>query len=135
MSYKFKSIKSKSFDYSMLRWALVGMTTTGIDFLLFISLYQIFQTVFLANLISTSCATLINYLTHHRWTFKSNQNHSKSGLKYVFNLIFWWIISTLIIKTLVDLDFDPKLAKIAPLIFIVPINYFVLNRLVFRKKF
>ena len=133
MKAKLKAIKEKYFDYSMLRWSLVGLTTTAIDYILFISLYGPINSVFLANLISAAVATSINYLTHHRWTFKSDQKHSQSGAKYLLNLIFWWLVSTSIIKTLVVVGFDPRLAKLIPLILIVPVNYFVLNNLVFKK--
>jgi putative flippase GtrA len=129
-----KLLKDKYFDYSMIRWGLVGTTTTLVDYLLFISLYGPINSVFLANLISASVATCINYLTHHRWTFKSEQNHSRSGFKYLLNLIFWWLVSTSIIKILLVSGFDPKIAKLVPLIWIVPVNYFVLNYLVFKKK-
>jgi putative flippase GtrA len=131
---RFKKLKDKYFDYSMLRWGLVGMTTTLVDYLLFISLYGPISSVFLANLISASVATCMNYLTHHRWTFKSEQNHSRSGFKYLLNLIFWWTVSTSIIKILLVSGLDPKIAKLVPLILIVPVNYFVLNYLVFKKK-
>ena len=131
---RFKKLKDKYFDYSMLRWGLVGITTTLVDYLLFISLYGLISSVFLANLISATVATCINYLTHHRWTFKSEQNHSRSSVKYSLNLIFWWLVSTTVIKLLVDAGVDPRAAKLTPLIFIVPVNYFVLNYLVFKKK-
>jgi putative flippase GtrA len=129
-----KSLKDKYFDYSMIRWGLVGMTTTLVDYILFISLYGPIGSVFLANLISASVATCINYLTHHRWTFKSEQNHSRSGIKYFLNLVFWWLVSTSIIKILLESSFDPRIAKLVPLVLIVPVNYFVLNYLVFKKK-
>jgi putative flippase GtrA len=131
---RLKSLKEKYFDYSMIRWGLVGITTTLIDYLLFISLYGLIKSVFLANLISASLATCINYLTHHRWTFKSEQNHSRSGFKYLLNLIFWWLVSTTVIKLLVDTGVDPRIAKLVPLVLIVPVNYFVLNHLVYKKK-
>ena len=131
---KLKSLKDKYFDYSMLRWGLVGMTTTLVDYLLFISLYGPISSVFVANLISATVATSINYLTHHRWTFKSEQNHSRSGFKYLINLIFWWSVSTSIIKILLVSGLDPRIAKLAPLVLIVPVNYFVLNHLVFKKN-
>ena len=131
---RFKKLKDKHFDYSMVRWGLVGMTTTLVDYLLFISLYGPISSVFLANLISVTVATCINYLTHHRWTFKSEQNHSRSGFKYLLTLIFWWFVSTSIIKILLVSGFDPKIAKLVPLVLIVPVNYFVLNYLVFKKK-
>jgi hypothetical protein len=30
--------------------------------------------------------------------------------------------------------FDPRIAKLVPLVLIVPVNYFVLNYLVFKKR-
>jgi putative flippase GtrA len=118
----------------MLRWGAVGIITTVIDYLLFVSLYGPTNSVFLANLIAACIATSLNYYTHHRWTFKSEQNHSRSGSKYLLNLTFWWFVSTSIIQALILLNVDPKIAKLAPLIFIVPVNYLVLNKLVFKKK-
>ena len=134
MNSKLEALKDKYFDYSMLRWGAVGLFTTAVDYLIFINLYGPINSVFLANLISSSTSTSINYYSHHRWTFKSNQNHSKSGVKYLLNLTFWWLISTSIIKGLVVLNIDPKIAKLVPLVVIVPVNYFVLNCIVFKKK-
>lgn len=134
MRTKFQHLKDKYFDYAMIRWGLVGSTTTVIDFLLFTTLYYAINSVFISNLISATVATSINYATHHRWTFRSEQDHSRSGFKYLLNLIFWWLVSTFIIKTLIVLNIDPRIAKLAPLILVVPVNYFVLNYLVFKKK-
>ena len=134
MNSRIKELKDKYFDYSMLRWVLVGVTTTVIDYLIFITLYGPIDSVFIANLISASIATSLNYFTHHRWTFKSDQNHSRSGFKYLVNLTFWWLISTSIIKALIVLSIDPKIAKLVPILLIAPINYFVLNKIVFKKK-
>ncbi len=134
MNSKIKELKDKYFDYSMLRWVLVGLTTTVIDYLIFITLYGPMNSVFAVNLISSAVATSLNYFTHHQWTFKSDQNHSRSGVKYLVNLAFWWLISTSFIKALIDLSIDPKIAKLAPILLIAPINYFVLNKIVFKKK-
>jgi putative flippase GtrA len=134
MDQRIKELKDKYFDYSMLRWVLVGVTTTLIDYLIFITLYGAINSVYIANLISATIATSLNYFTHHRWTFKSDQNHSRSGVKYLVNLTFWWLISTSIIKVLVLLSIDPKIAKLVPILLIAPINYFVLNKIVFKKK-
>jgi putative flippase GtrA len=133
MKAKSKKLKDKYFDRSMLRWAAVGTGTTVIDYLIFIMLYGPTNSIFGANLIAAIVATSFNYLTHHRWTFKSNQQHSRSGTKYLMNLSFWWFTSSAIIKSLVVLGVDPRVAKLVPLVFVVPINYFVLNKLVFKK--
>jgi putative flippase GtrA len=134
MNSRIKELKNKYFDYSMLRWVLVGVTTTLIDYLIFITVYGALNSVFIANLISISIATSLNYFTHHRWTFRSDQNHSRSGVRYLVNLTFWWLVSTSIIKALILLSIDPKIAKLVPILLIAPINYFVLNKIVFKKK-
>jgi putative flippase GtrA len=134
MNSRIRELKDKYFDYSMLRWVLVGVTTTVIDYLIFITLYGPLNSVFVVNLISSAVATSLNYFTHHRWTFKSDQNHSRSGVKYLVNLAFWWLVSTSIIKALIVLSIDPKIAKLVPILLIAPINYFVLNKIVFKKK-
>ena len=134
MNSRITRLKDRYFDYSMLRWVAVGASTTLIDYLIFIILFGPINSVFVANLFSASVSTSINYYAHHRWTFKSDQNHSRSGFKYILNLIFWWLVSTSIIKALIVLDVDPRIAKLVPILIIAPINYFVLNKIVFRKK-
>ena len=119
---------------SMIRWGAVGVTTFSIDYLLFLILFDLNKSVFLSNLVSAIIATSFNYYMHHKWTFRTNQHHAKSGMKYLLNLIFWWFISTTTIKALVESGVDPRFAKIAPLLFIVPVNYFVLNKIVFGRK-
>ena len=131
---RIKVLKDKYFDYSMVRWVLVGVSTTVIDYFIFIVLYGPIRSVFVVNLISSTVATSLNYFTHHRWTFKSDQNYSRSGIKYLVNLAFWWLISTSIIKALIVFNIDPKIAKLAPILLIAPINYFVLNKIIFKKK-
>ncbi len=134
MKSRLIAIKDKYFDWSILRWMMVGLFTTAIDYLIFILLYGPINSVVISNFFSGFVSTSINYFTHHRWTFRSEQDHSKSGTKYLLNLIFWWVVSTLTIKALIVLDIDPKIAKLLPILVIAPINYFVLNHIVFKKK-
>ena len=134
MRFQVKDLLTRYITPSMLRWGAVGVATFVIDYTLFLALFDLSNSVYLANLTSVTIATSFNYYTHHKWTFKSDQNHSRSGFKYLVNLTFWWIISTSVIKTLVVFGIDPKLAKLAPLVLIVPINYFVLNKIVFKQK-
>ena len=134
MNSKLTALKEKYFDWSMLRWMIVGFTTTATDYLIFISVYGPIDSVVISNFISGLVSTSINYYTHHKWTFKSEQDHAKSGTRFLVNLVFWWAVSTLLIKALIVLDLDPKIAKLIPILIIAPINYFVLNHLVFKKK-
>lgn len=135
MRAMFRKFKTKHSEKSLIRWALVGTTTTAIDYLIFIALYMPTKSVFGANLFAAFTATTFNYLMHHKWTFRSNQQHTISGVKYLVNLSFWWLISSLIITSIIAVGIDARFAKLVPLIFIVPVNYFVLNGIVFSKKF
>ena len=134
MKAEIKALKAKYFDWSMVRWVIVGVITTATDYFIFVTLYGPIDSVVIANFISAFVATSLNYYSHHKWTFKSEQDHSKSGVRYFINLVFWWAVSTLLIKGLIVIDFDPKVAKLIPILVIAPINYFVLNHLVFKKK-
>ena len=118
----------------MLRWAVVGITTFLIDYIIFLLLFGPISSVFVANFISGSVSTAFNYLTHHKWTFKSEEDHSRSGFKYLLTLIFWWFIGTSILKFLIVAGLDPWLAKFIPPLVVTPFNYFVLNYLVFKRK-
>ena len=124
----------KHLDWSMLRWAIVGVTTFIIDYSLFILFYSKIVSVFVANFFAGVVATSFNYLMHHRWTFKSDEDHSRSTIKYLLTLIFWWFVGTSILKGLIVSGLDPRLAKFIPVIIVTPFNYFVLNFLVFKRK-
>ena len=134
MIMKLINSKNDLYDISLVRWAVVGSTTTVVDYLIFINLYDATGSILGSNLVASVFATSLNYLAHHNWTFKSNQQHLNSGIKYLLNTSFWLIVSSLIIKSLLVAGIDPKVAKLVPLIFSVPINYFVLDKLVFGKK-
>ena len=134
MRSKFRKFKTKYSEKSLIRWVIVGTTTTVIDYLIFIFLYMQTKSVFFANLVATIAAITFNYVMHYKWTFRSQQQHTSSGFKYLLNLSFWWLTSSLIIKSLVMVEIDVRIAKLVPLIFIVPVNYFMLNRIVFTNK-
>ncbi len=124
----------KHLDWSMLRWAIVGVTTFIIDYSIFILIYGRIDSVFVSNFFAAVVATSFNYMMHHRWTFKSEENHSRSTIKYLLTLLFWWLVGTSILKGLIVSGLDPRLAKFIPVIIVTPFNYFVLNYLVFKRK-
>ena len=72
MNPKLKALKDKYFDYSMLRWGAVGIFTTVVDYLLFINLYGPINSVFIANLISSSVATSINSVSYTHLTLPTS---------------------------------------------------------------
>ena len=118
----------------MLRWALVGITTAVIDYLIFIVIYSVITSVLIANFVAGLFSITFNYLAHYSWSFKSEVDHGKSGAKYVINLATFWGLSTLVLKGLITVGIDPRLAKLIPIPFIAPLSFLLLKFFVFKKK-
>ena len=118
----------------MLRWALVGITTAVIDYSIFIAMYSLITSVLIANFVAGLFSITFNYLAHYSWSFKSEVDHSKSGTKYVINLVTFWSLSTLLLKGLITAGIDPKIAKLIPIPFIAPLSFLSLKFFVFKKK-
>ena len=119
---------------SMMRWALVGITTTVIDYLIFIAMYSVITSVLIANFAAGLFSISFNYLAHYSWSFKSEVDHGKSGAKYAINLVTFWSLSTILLKGLITAGIDPKIAKLIPIPFIAPLSFLSLKFFVFRRK-
>ncbi len=119
---------------SMWRWAIVGTTTVVIDYLIFISMYSVITSVLVANFLAGLFSITFNYLAHYFWSFESEADHGKSGIKYLINLVFFWSLGTLLLKSLITAGIDPKIAKLIPIPFIAPLSFLSLKFFVFKKK-
>jgi putative flippase GtrA len=118
---------------SLLRWALVGVTTTVIDYILFISMYSVIISVLVANFFAGLVSLSFNYSAHYFWSFKSQANHTTATLKYLINLISFWTISTLLLNILITSGIEPKIAKLMPIPIIAPLSFISLRFFVFKK--
>ena len=119
---------------SMWRWAIVGTVTAIIDYLIFIGMYSVITSVLVANFLAGLFSITFNYLAHYFWSFKSQADHSKSGIKYLLNLVIFWSAGTLLLQVLITAGIDPKLAKLIPIPFIAPLSFLSLKFFVFKKK-
>ena len=119
---------------SMWRWAIVGIITFVIDYLIFIGMYSVITSVLVANFVAKLFSITFNYLAHYFWSFKSQADHSKSGIKYLLNLVIFWSAGTLLLKVLITAGIDPKIAKLIPILFIAPLSFLSLKFFVFKKK-
>ena len=118
---------------SLFRWALVGISTAVIDYIIFISLYSVITSVLVANFFAGLVSIGFNYSAHYFWSFKSQTDHTKAGLKYLINLMTFWSISTILLKILIDSGLDPKIAKLLPIPIIAPLSFISLRFFVFKK--
>jgi putative flippase GtrA len=118
----------------MWRWALVGISTTVVDYLIFISMYSVITSVLVANFCAGLFSITFNYLAHYFWSFNSQADHSKSGVKYLLNLVIFWSAGTLLLKGLITAGIDPRISKLIPIPFIAPLSFLSLKFFVFKKK-
>ena len=119
---------------SMWRWAIVGTATVVIDYLIFIGMYSVITSVLVANFLAGLFSITFNYLAHYFWSFKSEADHGKSGIKFLINLLVFWSLGTLLLKGLITAGIDPKIAKLIPIPFIAPLSFLSLKFFVFKKK-
>jgi len=118
---------------SMWRWALVGILTNLIDYVIFLFLYSITLSVLLANFFSGLVSFTFNYLSHYFWSFQSTSDHKQSGKRFLVNLVVIWSFGTLLLKILISSGIDPYVAKIIPILITAPISYYSMNNFVFKK--
>ena len=118
---------------SLWRWALVGVTTTIIDYTIFISMYSVITSVLTANFFAGLASVGFNYSAHYFWSFKSQTDHAKVGLKYLISLVTFWSLNTLLLKALISTEVDPKIAKLILIPIIAPLSFVSLRFFVFKK--
>jgi len=129
-----KTLLANVYNVQFLTWMFVGIITVTIDTTIFVLVFDKTQIVVLSNLASSSCATIFNYLTHHRITFKSEQTHKSAGYKYLLTLFGFWCINTLVVKILLLFLVMPAFAKLMAAALQAPFSYLILNRLVFKGR-
>ena len=112
----------------------MGIATFVIDYTIFLLLYTITTSVLIANFTSGVFSILFNYLAHYSFSFKSDATHSKSGVKYLINLVIFWGISTILLSTLISSGISPQYAKLIPVPIIAPLSFLSLKFLVFYQK-
>jgi putative flippase GtrA len=96
-------------------------------------MYSLITSVLAANFFAGLVSIGFNYSAHYFWSFKSQTDHTKAGLKYLINLITFWSVSTLLLNALITAGIDPKIAKLIPIPIIAPLSFISLRFFVFKK--
>lgn len=124
-------------DKVFIKWFLVGTFSFYLDYTIFIFLYT--QTPFgkfvsFCNALSMGTATLVNFLLHNFWTFKSQKSLSSNLYPYLANFVAIWIVGTLFLKALIVAGLAPNFAKPSSALLTLPISYLTLRIHVFGTK-
>jgi putative flippase GtrA len=104
------------------------------DYVLFVLMYFVTSSVLTANLFAGLVSIGFNYSAHYFWSFQSQINHEKVSTRYLINLISFWSLNTLILKALISMGIDPKIAKLIPISIIAPLSFISLRFFVFKKS-
>ena len=134
----------KDTKHRPLRFVIVGISNTILDFTLMNLLSLAGLNLIIANTISTGIAMIYSFLMNKKWTFRNaGQDYLRQViLFFIFTAIGIWVIQNgLIILAkhhlphfgLPDQVFN-NLAKLGALVFSLTWNYLTYNRFVFTDK-
>ena len=135
----------KDTKHRPLRFIVVGVSNTVLDFTLMNLLSLAGLSLIIANTISTGIAMIYSFLMNKKWTFRNaGQDYLRQViLFFIFTAIGIWVIQNgLIILAkhylprfgLPDQAFN-NLAKLVASVFSLTWNYLTYNRFVFTDKY
>lgn len=118
-----------------IKFGLVGVLNTIINWVLFILLNSIGVYYIISNIIAYSISTLNSYLWNSKWVFKYNgDNINQTTFKFITLNIIGLVLNTIILFLLVDIIKLPKIISLIITTGIVMIlNYFINKLWVFKK--
>jgi putative flippase GtrA len=122
-----------------LRFLLVGTIGAIVELSLFSSLVKIECEVMLSNFLSFHCAFITCFFLHYYYTYmKPYGKKHKMGIgfiKYAILMYSQLVIGSILLWLLINIiGWLPEFAKIAQLIIIVPISYFIQKIIIFPLK-
>lgn len=135
------SIKNKQ---QKLRFILVGICNTTIDFSILFTLKALGLPVMPANIISTTAAFCFSFFANKKYTFKGNSGNLKKQIPLfiVVTLTGLWGVQTAVIFSVSHLLAESTLsegavlliAKIAATVASLTWNYMFYSRIVFKNE-
>lgn len=127
-----------------LRFAIIGVANTGLDFLILNVLVLIGLPEIVANTISTGIAMTFSFFMNKKWTFNSeSKNYAREIVLFViFTLFGLWVIQNgiiwLIVNYLPHFGLNDilllNIAKLIASVFSLTWNYLTYDRFVFKSK-
>ncbi|WP_342427776.1 GtrA family protein [Paenibacillus sp. FSL L8-0158] len=111
----------------MIRFGIVGLVNTGVDYIIFMLLAWAGIPVIVAQIISYSCGTANSYILNSKWTFNkqlsNNTNKGQLPKFIVINLIVLGITSLLLQVLHTGTELPLALSKLIATAVAMIINY------------
>ena len=119
-----------------VRFGLVGILNTAVDYFLFLILVGLIGLPALSNVISYSCGALVSYILNRNWTFQqagSEQSHSKAIFKFALLTLAMVVLSTSVTVTCASFMSLP-LAKFVSVCAVAIVSFLGMKFVVFRTS-
>lgn len=125
-----------------LRFILVGIANTALDFVVLLSLTALGVELVIANIISTTAALCLSFFANRTFTFGSTGKKRSQVLRFLLvTLVGLWLLQPVILLVLVpplETIFAPQLsivlAKLVATVVSMTWNYLLYDLLVFTKS-
>lgn len=119
--------KFRVFFFRALRFGIVGVITAACYFL---CMYTMVDLLGISVMLSTTLTYVVvaigNYLSHHKWTFKSAESHSTAFPKFILSGVIGFSLNWGMMYLGVEqLHFNYLLVQAVSLISIILWNFFV----------
>lgn len=120
---------------SIIKFGIIGISNTLINWIIFFLLNLVEVNYILANIIAYSLATINSYIWNSKWVFKYNNEKLVSSLKFIIVNLVGLILNTIILFILVDMFNINKIISLVMATGVVMIINYISNRLwVFKQK-
>ena len=134
---KTKIIRFLYLFQSEISFVIVGLITTTVNILVFISLTEIFNIYYLvSNAIAWIVAVVFAYFANRKWVFRSNnKNILIEFLLFVSSRIFSLLLETTLLFVSVEiLHINEIIAKVVISAIVVLCNYLTGKLFVFKRR-
>ncbi|MEN8078673.1 GtrA family protein [Clostridioides difficile] len=121
--------------FRFIKFGLVGVLNTLINWILFILLNNFGIYYIISNVIAYSISTLNSYLWNSKWVFKySGDNVKETSVKFIVLNIIGLTLNTIILYLLVDIvGLNKLIALVITTGIVMILNYFINKLWVFKK--
>lgn len=132
--------------YEKIRFGLVGIVNTIVDFLILFTLARLLAVpTLLANIISTSTALGVSYMLNKKAVFRNTSPHNSRQLMYfvIGTLVGLWLLQSIVIAGVIyllehavremSLTIVLLIAKVCATIVALTWNYLWYSRVVFKN--
>jgi putative flippase GtrA len=130
-----KLFKNTFYNVKFLKYLVVGFTTAGIDFGIFVLLNKyIGLTPIISNMTSSLFALLFNFLASNHWTFEHRGiPQPRRVTLYLLWIVFNYFLGNALLAFLtLQLSLEAIISKVLLMAIITTYNFFVYKYVIFR---